>query len=63
MYSIQTTRKLLSGGGKQMPVPIHGDLDRGVSELNLRERSPCGFEHKHCHAYLLDHPTLFPDNG
>jgi len=35
MHSIQTTRKLLSGGGKQMPIPIHGDLDRGVSELSL----------------------------
>ncbi len=35
MHSIQTTSELLSGRGKQMPVPIHSDLDRRVSELSL----------------------------
>ena len=30
MHGIKATSKLLGDRGEQMPVPIHGDLDRGV---------------------------------
>lgn len=35
MHGIKATSNLIGYGGEQVPVPIHGDLVRGVAKLSL----------------------------